>query len=159
VAATDDLTAELIKFNAFLAVEDDRERQVRAERKAGKDREAAAAHLKKVMGDSGASKDDKDAAEEAWKAAVATEERVKAGEPAVAPEPVEAAAEPEAAPEAEPVEAAAEPEAAPEAEPVEAAAEPEAAPEVEPVAAEPDEADEVEVEAPAAPSPPTEPAE
>jgi hypothetical protein len=123
VAATDDLTGELIKFNAFLASEQDRERQQRAEKKAAKAREDAAATLKKVMADGKASKEDKDAAEAAWKDAVAAEERIKAGE---APEP---AAEPEAAAEeAEPPadEAPAE-EPAPEPEPAE-----EPAPEPEP---------------------------
>jgi hypothetical protein len=85
VAATDDLSAELIKFNAFLASEEDQERQARAVKKALRLREEAAAALKKVNGDPKASKEDKEAAEVAWKAAIATEERVKAGGPLVEP--------------------------------------------------------------------------
>jgi hypothetical protein len=81
VAASEDLSAELIKFNAFLAAEQDRERQAREQKKATRLREQAAAALKSVMADTGSSKEARADAEAVWKAAVAAEERVKAGGP------------------------------------------------------------------------------
>ena len=100
--ATDDqvLQAELLKLNAFLALEAEREQRAKAERRAAKKREGAAAELKRLNADPNASKEEKDAAEAAWKAALGTEpETEPAAEPEPEPEP-EAEAEPE--PEAEP---------------------------------------------------------
>lgn len=77
--STDDgpLQAELLKLNAFLALEAEREQQARAAKKAARARDEAAAELKRLNADAKASKDDKDAAEQAWKEAVEAEERLK----------------------------------------------------------------------------------
>ena len=100
--ATDDqvLQAELLKLNAFLALEAEREQKAKAERRAAKKREEAAAELKRLNADPKASKEEKDAAEAAWKAALGTEPEAQAeaqAEPAAEPEPG-----PDAAPEAQP---------------------------------------------------------
>lgn len=67
----DELGAELIKLNAFLAQQEDQAKAERARKKAERRREEAAERLKAVRADPKASADDKTAAEAAWKEAVA----------------------------------------------------------------------------------------
>ncbi len=112
------LHAELLKFNAFLELEANQERADRALKQAAKRRDGAATALRELREDPNASKEAKEEAEAAWKAAVEAERTLADGGTG---EPVDQDARAQAPDEAEesepPVEQAG---AAPVEEPVEA---------------------------------------